>query len=272
MKKCIFLRVLCKTYAIHNWFYVPKVWDFSSNQTLAVPNQRHKLETALSDEKRTHCLYEQHNYLSFLTGDVVIDAETVWWENCRTLYNGGAVSSQSDFMSPYTVLVHFFAVNAWLRRETSRLDEDVKTILRLFIFFWLRSRSSKILLWQEKSGLRKNQLHFTKKTKQTNKQTNKNKNVKWNGKMNQIASARAFYVNSVVNGNVVPRLLSFGLYFPIIFPFFVLNSLTKDLSAASEELEKSKQIIKELEEKQQSVKTFSSMEHFTFTNDCELAR
>ena len=90
--------------------------------------------------------------------------------------------------------------------------------------------------------------------------------------MNEIASTRAFYVNSVVNGNVVPMLLCFGLSFPIIFPFFVLNSLTKDLSAASKELEKSKQIIKELEEKQQSVKTFSSMEHFTFTNDCELAR
>ena len=68
------------------------------------------------------------------------------------------------------------------------------------------------------------------------------------------------------------RLLCFGLYFPILFPFFVLNSLTKDLSAASEELEKSKQIIKELEEEQQSVKKFSSIEHFTFTKDCELAR
>ena len=90
--------------------------------------------------------------------------------------------------------------------------------------------------------------------------------------MNEIASTWAFYVNSVVNGNVVLRLLCFRLYFPIIFPILVLNSLTKDLSAASEELEKSKQIIKELEKKQQSVKTFSSMEHFTFTKDCELAR
>lgn len=64
----------------------------------------------------------------------------------------------------------------------------------------------------------------------------------------------------------------FGLYLPVIFPFYVLNSLTEDLSAASEELDKSKKIIKELEEEQQSAKTFSSMEHFTFTKDCELAR
>ena len=91
----------------------------------------------------------------------------------------------------------------------------------------------------------------------------------WN---RQYSRKPSFYVNSVVNVDVVRRLLCFGLYLPIIFPFFVLNSLTKDLSAASEELEKSKQIIKELEEEQQSVKTFSSMEHFTFTNDCELAR
>ena len=33
------------------------------------------------------------------------------------------------------MLVHFFAVTAWQRRETSCLDEDVNTILRLFIFF-----------------------------------------------------------------------------------------------------------------------------------------
>lgn len=200
MKKFIFLRVLCKTCAIHNWFYVPKVWDFSSDQTLAIPNQRHQLKTALSDEKKNSSSVWT-TYLSFLIGDVVIDAETVWWENCRTLYNRGAVSSQSDFMSPYTVLVHFFAVTAWQRRETSRLDEDVKTILRLLIFFWTWITVLKNFYF------RKNRLHLTKTNKQTNKHANKQKQkykMKWENEWNRLT--RAFYVNSVVNGNVVPRL------------------------------------------------------------------
>lgn len=161
MKKCIFLRVLCKTCAIQVENR-PVWWKENS-------------------------LSVWTSYLSFLIGDVVIDAETVWWENCRTLYNRGAVSSQSDCqMSPYTVLVHFLAVTAWLRRETSRLDEDVKTILRLFIFFWTWITVLKNFYF------RKNQLHLTKTNTQTNTQTNKNKNTKWNGKMNEIALLELF--------------------------------------------------------------------------------
>ena len=219
MKKCIFLRVLCKTCAIHNWFYVPEVWDFSSNQTLAVPNQRHQLKTALSDEKRTHCLYEQHNYLSFLTGDVVIDAETVWWESCRTLYNRGAVSSQSDFMSPYTwpstqaflgELVFLPSPQtAFVGREEKRTPlktpaweatlHSAGTFLCRHclattwnvMFRWGREdiSASFIFFWTwitvlKNVTFRKNQLHLTKTNKDANKQKQKCK-MKWEKEWNR---------------------------------------------------------------------------------------
>lgn len=54
--------------------------------------------------------------------------------------------------------------------------------------------------------------------------------------------------------------------------FSVLFRLSEVLSSASNELNKSKEVIKSLEEQRQLIQEFLSIEHFTFDIDSKLAR